>query len=326
MVTYWRLKSGWFVAERRRKLLIAPIIISCSLGIGIVDNGITDVRMLIATAAANGGAATAPTGAGDSTIGTLSDRAHSFTVTETDDAGMSAASPAPALEITSFSGANGSTLMIAGTTARVQNASQSWSLTMPEGNTLRFELRPGDHWSSLGWNDLLDNNGAERNEIAFAPQYAEGIEINLSYRFMIESTAKNSSSWLLLGQFHQHPANGPPPFAIELSREHMQVVLRHTVPGQTTPTKLVVYHDPNPIQRGQNYFMNIQINFDSTGSGYLNVWRDGVRIVNFRGSIGYGKGQTYYWKQGIYRAATAEMMAVRYQGIVLRPLLSEPRQ
>jgi hypothetical protein len=311
-------------------LLIAPMIISCSLGIGIVDNGIIDLRKLIGTAAANGVAATAPSGVRDSTIGTLSDGAHSFTVTETDDAGTSPASPAlnvtVAPEITSFSGANGSTVMIAGTTAQVQNASQSWSLTMPEADTLRFELRPGDHWRTFGWSDLLDNDGAERTEIAFAPQYAEGIEINLSYKFMIESKAENTSSWLLLGQFHQRPANRPPPFAVEMSGDHMVIAIRYESPGQTAPTYQGVYHDPIPIQRGQNYFMNIQVNFDNTGNGYLNVWRDGVQIVSYHGPIGYGSGQTYYWKEGIYRAATTEMMAVRYQGTVLRPLLPEPHQ
>ncbi|KRQ97123.1 hypothetical protein CQ10_29430 [Bradyrhizobium valentinum] len=62
------------------------MIMSCSLGIGIVDNGMIDVRMLIGTAAATEVGATALSSASDSTIGTLSDGAHSFTVTETDDA------------------------------------------------------------------------------------------------------------------------------------------------------------------------------------------------------------------------------------------------
>ena len=299
-------------------MLIAPLIISCSLGIGIVDNRIIDVLMLTGR---NGVSASARSGARDSTIGTSPDSADSFTVAETNDAGTS---PAPGM--TSFSGANGSTLTIAGTTAQVQNANQSWSLTMPEANTLRFELRPGDHWSSPGWSDLSDNNGAERTEIAFAPQYAEGIEINLSYRFMIESNAKNTSSWLLLGQFHQDPANGPPPFAVEMSGEHMVIVIRYELPGQTAPTYQRIYNDPIPIQRGQNYFINIRVKFDNRGNGYLNVWRDGVRIVSYHGPIGYGSGQTYYWKEGIYRAATTEMMAVRYQDMLLRPLLSELHQ
>jgi hypothetical protein len=306
------------------------MIISCSLGIGIVGNGIIDVRTFISTATANGVVARAPSGARDSMKRTLSDNAHRFSVTETDGASTSSASPAlnmtVAPEITSFSGANGSTLTIAGTTARVQNANRSWSLTMPEANTLRFELRPGDHWSTLGWSDVLDNSGAERSEIAFAPQYAQGIDIILSYRFTIESQAKNTASWLVLGQFHQHPADGPPPFAVEMSGERMEIVLRHAKQGQKIPTKLVVYHDPNPIQRGHSYHMNIQVNFGNNGNGYLNVWRDGVQIVKYQGSIGYDSGQSYYWKEGIYRPPAAETMRVRYQAMELRPLRTEPRQ
>jgi hypothetical protein len=202
---------------------------------------------------------------------------------------------------------------------------------MPEANTLRFELRPGDHWSSPGWNDLSDNNGAERTEIAFAPQYAEGIEINLSYKFMIESKAENTSSaavprWLLLSQFHQHPANGPPPFAVEMSGEHMVIVIRYRLPGQTASTERRVYYDPAPIQRGHNYSMNIQVNFDNRGNGYVNVWRDGIQLVSYGGPIGYGSEQIYDWKEGVYRAPTTEMMAVRYQGTRLEPLFPKSHQ
>jgi hypothetical protein len=67
-------------------LLIAPLIISCSLGIGIVDKGIIDVRSLIGR---NGVSASARSGARDSTIGTSPDSADSFTVTETHDADTS---------------------------------------------------------------------------------------------------------------------------------------------------------------------------------------------------------------------------------------------
>jgi hypothetical protein len=64
---------------------------SCSLGIGIVDNGIIDVRMLIGR---NGVSASARSGARDSTTGSSLESADSFTVAETDDAGTSPASPA----------------------------------------------------------------------------------------------------------------------------------------------------------------------------------------------------------------------------------------
>ena len=48
--------------------------------------------------------------------------------------------------ITSFSGANSATVTVDGLNALVENANQSYSLTEPDSNTLRFEVRPGDHF------------------------------------------------------------------------------------------------------------------------------------------------------------------------------------
>lgn len=200
-------------------------------------------------------------------------------------------------ESTSFSGANNSIIAIGGIGAQVQNANQSWSLTSPEDQTLRFEVHPGDHWSNLGWSDLSNNDAAERSEIELEPRFESGTTIGVSYGFMIEAGAENTSPWLVIGQFHQTNASGPPPFAIAMKGEQMQIIIRN-VPS----IERVVYRDPNPIQRGRYYFMSIEVKFDDKRNGALNVWRDGVPIVRYQGEIGYGRGETYYWKEGIYRA------------------------
>jgi hypothetical protein len=57
--------------------------------------------------------------------------------------------------------------------------------------------------------------------------------------------------------------------------------------------------------------MDIQVKFDANSNGFLRVWRDGVQIVDYRGSI--GTGAATYWKQGIYRSAAPETMAVHFR-------------
>lgn len=209
-------------------------------------------------------------------------------------------------EITSFYGANDSTIVIGGISAQVQNANRTWSLTSPDSHTLRFEVHPGDHWSNYGWSDLLNNEGAERSEIELEPRFESGTIISVSYRFMIEAGVENSSPWLVIGQFHQTNASGPPPFAIAMTGERMQIIVRN-VPS----TELVVYRDPNPIQRGRYYSMNIQVTFDDQKHGAVNVWRDGIPLISYQGAVGYGRDETYYWKEGIYRArgSTASITA-----------------
>lgn len=225
-------------------------------------------------------------------------------------------------EITSFSGANDSTIVVGDISAQVQNANRTWSLTSPDSQTLRFEVHPGDHWSNSGWSDLLNNGGAERSEIEFEPRFEPGTIINVSYRFMIETGAENTSPWLVIGQFHQTNASGPPPFAIAMTGERMQIIIRN-VPS----IALVAYRDPNPIQRGRYYSMSIQVKFDGQKHGALNVWRDGIPLLSYQGSIGYGPSETYYWKEGIYRArgSTASITA-DYQDLRItaaRPALPE---
>lgn len=249
----------------------------------------------------------------------LSDGVHSFTATSADATGTSPASAALSAtivpNINSFSGATGSSVTIDGIRAGVQNANESWSLTSPDTHTLRFSLRSGDNWSTSGWNDLTQNNGAERSEIRLLPEYAQHTQINVDYQLTVQPGATNTASWMLLSQFHETPSDGPPPFAVEMVGERMRIVLRYQEPGQSGTTTKVVYTDPNPIQRGHSYDMNIQVNFDNTGNGYLNVWRDGVQIVDYNGSIGYESGQSYYWKEGVYRSPAAETMTVDFSNL-----------
>ncbi|KRQ97122.1 hypothetical protein CQ10_29425 [Bradyrhizobium valentinum] len=60
--------------------------------------------------------------------------------------------------------------------------------------------------------------------------------------------------------------------------------------------------------------MNVQVNFDPNGNGYLNVWRDGVLIVKYQGAIGMA-GASYYWKEGIYRAPAPETITAAYSNL-----------
>lgn len=258
---------------------------------------------------------------------TTSGGAHSSTAMDI-AAGTDQVPPAPTsrvvteTEITSFSGANDSTIVIGGISAQVQNANQSWSLTSPDSHTLRFEVHPGDHWSNSGWSDLLNNDGAERSEIELEPRFESGTIVSVSYSFMIETGAKNTSPWLVVGQFRQTNANGPPPFAVAMTGEHMQIIIRN-VPS----IAFVAYRDPNPIQRGRYYSMRIQVKFGDKKNGALSVWRDDVPLISYQGSIGYGRSETYYWKEGIYRArGCTASIAAYYQDLQVaaaRPALPQ---
>jgi hypothetical protein len=256
----------------------------------------------------------------------LSDGTPSFAATDTDTAGdTSAASQAAnttvAPPITSFSATPRTRFFIGGTSYQSHTAGRSWSLSSPDGHTLRFEIRPGDY----AW---YDSSTVDRSEVASDQLIPNSTPINIAYKFMLEPAAANTASWFVTAEMHNDDeALGPnmhtsPPFAIELAGDHLRVVARHC-PTDLDPSNragnlkmLTLWTDPNPIQRGQYYDIRIQSNVDNTSKGYLDVWVNDVEVVNYRGPLGYGTA--IYWAEGLYRSANAhQIVAANFRGLTI---------
>ena len=194
----------------------------------------------------------------------------------------------------------------------IQSAAQPWSLTHPDSSTLRFELRPEDHWAS----DY--STAVQRTEIIMhnngnVQLFQAGTPLEITYNFRIEPGPVTTAYFTTLGQMHAE-SDGVPPYYIQLTPgDHMEVTL-----GNGTPQNhhfWNAYVDPNPLIRDHTYSMKIDTNFATDSSGYLYVWRDGVQIVNYHGPIGYGDAT--YWKEGIYRAVDPgnQTIAVDYSNL-----------
>ena len=170
-------------------------------------------------------------------------------------------------------------------------------------------MRPDDFWE-------IGSKTSERSEIRGETVYAPGEVLNVSYSFMIEPGAANTAtgrggdgSWLILGQFHADDWESQPPFAIEMLKEKMAIVVRYGDPADHEYRELFV--DTKDIERGRYYDMEIEVRFENNGNGFLNVWRDGVKIVSYSGPIGYDNG--VYWKYGVYRSEADTDIAVNYR-------------
>ncbi|MCB1503138.1 MAG: heparin lyase I family protein [Bauldia sp.] len=187
----------------------------------------------------------------------------------------------------------------------VQNANRAWNLTTPEPGTLRFELRAGDVWTQ-------DASSRERTEIAGDAIYATSKSIGISYDFKIEPGPANTSEWLLIGQLHAADDFSSPIMAIEMVGERLAVRLRYKLPGENYNDGIVYISDQN-VTRGQYYHIEIDIKLGLEKNGSLDIHLDGEHIVDYSGYVGYGYG--VYWKEGIYRAAAPETIAVDYKGL-----------
>ena len=188
----------------------------------------------------------------------------------------------------------------------VQNANKPWSIKVLAPDSLRFELAPGDRWSR-------DSAGPERSEISGSVIYSPGREIRVSYDFTIEDGAPNTARWLLIGQFHADDRDTSPPFAIEMRGERLAVMIRYRRADGGIESRYI-YQDPRELERGRAYSMRIEARFSIAG-GAMKVWRDDEQIVDYTGPLGYDNG--VYWKEGIYRSAADEVMAVAYRNLAI---------
>jgi hypothetical protein len=184
------------------------------------------------------------------------------------------------------------------------------------GSNYRFELRQGDRFSASYWTDAV---GVERSEMGETSNHAlsgNGSHFHATYKMMIEPGAKNTAQWLVTGQLF---TGGTPPFEIKfMGNDKMAVVIKNGTSG--SPNERTVYLDSADIQRGKWYDMEIDVQLDANGNnGHAYVWRDGTKIANYTGKIGYTNATESHWEMGVYRKAPSggESFAVNYKDVDL---------
>jgi len=210
-------------------------------------------------------------------------------------------------------------ITVAGRTFRVENAKQPWSTVRLDSNLFRFELRSGDTWPNPGG----FTERAEINDAGYQDTRPPGTVVNVTYDFMLEPGPTNIAQWLVIGQWHSSysptaPQPVHPPLAIYIfNNDRIQIGGVWAPTGSTTETDLTLYADPNPLARGHFYSMKIVAKFMNDATGFAQVWRDGVQLVNYSGPLGYG--QSVWWKNGLYRYPTNQTTAAQYRNVILTP-------
>lgn len=198
-------------------------------------------------------------------------------------------------------------LSLAGQLFWVMDAQKSYSFTNPTGDnkTIRYEVRQGDVWLQGDGNIAPLKNRSEIGSTTQLPMYKD---IHIAYTWTWEAGHVNTAPWMTCAQLRQlSNESKSAPFAFMFyGNDNLHVVIG-TQNGFST-----VFSDPNPMVRDHPYKMTIDCKFDETANGYLKITRDGVTIVDYKGSFGWSGMTSVYWKEGVYRADVPEPCAMVY--------------
>lgn len=191
----------------------------------------------------------------------------------------------------------------------VDNADKPWSFSSPDNNTMRFEVRHGDVFSSSYWTDPATS---ERDNVQELTENKHPVTdtAQISYQFEVEPGAANTASWLVLGSLKGfYSEDWSAPFEVVLRGEKLAITANY----EDTPGHLVyrdIWTSPTNIIRGKWYNINISFKWGPSGDGHLDVSLDGQPVVNYTGNVGYYDQTAYLWKTGIYRSSAPETIAV----------------
>jgi hypothetical protein len=208
-------------------------------------------------------------------------------------------------KIEKFRAGNGQKIIIGGESFTSQTAGKSYSLRRVSDKILRFEVRNGD---TVFPPDVT--NGRDRSEISCNTRAGPNEISIVEYEIFLEPGDLSTKSWCCLGQWHatDRPGEGrSPPLSFQMSyNDQILVALRHG-DEQT----LLIPWKGGRISRGQWHRIKIRSLFRNNKKGFCNVWFDDLKVVDYSGPLGYDDSN--YWKMGIYRPTSDEILAVRYR-------------
>ncbi len=172
---------------------------------------------------------------------------------------------------------------------------------------LRFELRSGDAWSNRSGEitSRAEIETRERPPIRSVRWYR--FEIYLPPDFPTEDTR------LVLAQWHGsdkkylgEPARSPV-MAFRYKSGSFYINLRHSTERivrspDTVPVTELFKISPFPLNAWNDFIVHANWSFDA--GGWINIWWNGRRIVQYRGPVGYNDDLGPYFQFGLYRDDT----------------------
>jgi Polysaccharide lyase/RTX calcium-binding nonapeptide repeat (4 copies) len=170
-----------------------------------------------------------------------------------------------------------------------------------DGKAVRFELNRGDR--------LV--HGGKRAELALDKIPANS-ERWYGYRIMLPTSWEADASQEIVTQWHEYPDFDlgedwrSPPLALTIRND------KWAIDNRWDPKRVTKNNDPRPeggiaslwsgpYQKGVWTDWVVRAKWSSKSDGLLQIWKDGVMVVNKRGANTYNDRYAPYFKAGIYK-------------------------
>ncbi|AKK26195.1 hypothetical protein AB431_05245 [Mycobacterium sp. EPa45] len=179
--------------------------------------------------------------------------------------------------------------------------------TDQRGIVQRIEVRPGD-------NSAVGSSAGERAEVINTGDlggFQDGQTIVMSWGLMIDSNfASPPGTWNSFVQIHAGgPGSNQSPLSLHLAGDQADLSLKLFGGGDWNPSTqpddaVWEMFDLGQLPKDRWHDFVMEVRFGCTGSGYVQLWLDGRKLVDahYR-KIGYCGDPGMYWKQGVYRSA-----------------------
>jgi hypothetical protein len=209
----------------------------------------------------------------------------------------------------------------------IQNAGKDYSvqrssdvLRQPEtGQSYRFELRKGDVWHYR----TDHTEGSFRSEMSTDDYVSISSVQWYGFSFFIPTNFPQEDTRLVIGQWWaknkkwlDEPGR-PPPLCQDYENGRFTIVLRWSadrVVKESDPHRTVLYKSNRlPLGKWNDFIYHVKWSYKN--DGFVEVWHNGERILNYRGPVGYNDDIGPTFKFGLYRDESNSTQVIYFDRI-----------
>jgi hypothetical protein len=116
------------------------------------------------------------------------------------------------------------------------------------------------------------------------------------------------SQWHTWGSGKDYPPDGGPPTSISISKNTWNIKIQHQDGTEFKTAKQYIPFGSIDGDKGKwtDFYMEVNWQSPKTGGGYLHLWKNGVKVVDYNGPTWFDdKTKGPFFKMGIYKGGAA---------------------